>query len=126
MIYLYWKVLTTRYAQFSGRAGRREYWLFHLAHFTAYFIILTAPVLMKDVDHLSYGILALFFYILLTLPPLLSLNVRRLHDIGWSGWWSLMYFVPLGPLILMIFAIKPGDDGDNAYGPPSEAPSHSS
>ena len=127
---MYWKVLTTRYAQFSGRAGRREFWLFQLVH-----IIISAVLLAVDfmvffggsIDRILDEAFPLFpittIYGLLVLIPGLALSVRRLHDIGRTGWWLLIGFVPLiGFVVLLVFAIMQSDDGDNAYGPPGEAP----
>ena len=127
---MYWKVLTTRYAQFSGRAGRREFWLFQLVHLIILAILWTVDFLVffgGSMDRLLDETFALMplssIYGLLVLIPVLGLGVRRLHDIGRTGWWLLIALIPLiGAIVLLIFAIQKGDDGDNAYGPPGEAP----
>ena len=57
--------------------------------------------------------------LLFVLIPSISIGVRRLHDVNRSGWWYLLIFVPLvGPLVLLYWAIQPGDAGGNAYGDP--------
>ena len=157
---MYWKVLTTRYAQFSGRAGRREFWLFMLVHFIL--IVITSildRLLLGDFSSNSGGPIN-GIYSLATIVPALALGARRLHDVGRTGWWqALVAFWPLtgafgfwvaaldeggssaealalpgilalisliaaviGLIILLVFAVRKGDDGDNAYGPPGEAP----
>ena len=127
---MYWKVLTTRYAQFSGRAGRREFWLFQLVHFIIAAVLWVVDFMVffeGSMSRVSDEAFALFpismIYALLVLIPVLGLGVRRLHDIGRSGWWLLIGFVPfIGFVVLLVFAVRKGDDGDNAYGPPGEAP----
>lgn len=133
MIDLYYKVLTTRYAQFSGRASRREYWSFYLVNSIIAGVLARFDLFVyydgsidRAADEFLLNLISLFptsiLYLLLTLLPFLSLNARRLHDIGRSGWWFLMFFVPfIGILIWLFWMIKPSDDGDNAYGPPGEA-----
>ena len=127
---MYWKVLTTRYAQFSGRAGRREFWLFQLVHFIISAVLWAIDFMVffgGSIDRVLDEPFALFpissIYGLLVLIPVLALGVRRLHDIGRTGWWLLIGFVPIiGFVVLLVFAIRQSDDGDNAYGPPGEAP----
>ena len=127
---MYWKVLTTRYAQFSGRAGRREFWLFMLVHYIIGAVLSAVDFMVffgGSIDRILDEAFPLFpittIYGLLVLIPGLALSVRRLHDIGRSGWWLLIYFVPIiGFVVLLVFAIRQSDDGDNAYGPPGEAP----
>ena len=123
---MYWKVLTTRYAQFSGRAGRREFWLFQLVHLIIVAILWTVDFLVFYGGNLdeTFALRPLSsIYGLLVLIPVLGLWVRRLHDIGRTGWWFLIVFIPLiGFVVLLVFAVRKGDDGDNAYGPPGEAP----
>ena len=52
------------------------------------------------------------------LLPSLAVSVRRLHDIGRTGWWLFIYFVPVvGPLLLLYFFVQPSDEAPNRYGP---------
>ena len=97
--------LTTRaYADFSGRASRSEYWWFYL--FT---VIATAAAgaLGGQVGNLAS--IALFL-------PGLALLVRRLHDVGRSGWWFLIVFTIIGIVVLLYWLVKDSDAGKNAYG----------
>jgi uncharacterized membrane protein YhaH (DUF805 family) len=58
-------------------------------------------------------------FLLFVLIPSVSIGVRRLHDVNNSGWWYLLILVPLiGPLVLIYWAIKPGDAHSNVYGEP--------
>jgi uncharacterized membrane protein YhaH (DUF805 family) len=93
------------YVDFAGRATRTEYWWYLLF----WFIVVGATGAIKETLG-SVVVLAL-------LLPSLTVGIRRLHDIGKSGWWVLIGFVPLiGPLILLYFAVQPSE-GDNDYGP---------
>lgn len=57
------------------------------------------------------------------LLPSLAVGVRRLHDIGRTGWWLLIAFVPIiGTLVLLVFAVQDSEPGTNAYGPNPKAP----
>ena len=101
----------TRYAQFSGRARRSEYWYFGLAVFLA-------SVVAAVLDQLiGAPVLALLVF-LATLLPSLSVAVRRLHDTGRSGWWLLIGLVPLvGGIVLLVFCVQDSSPQPNAYGP---------
>ena len=90
----------TKYADFSGRATRSEYWLFIIINS----VILA--VLLGLAAAISWWILAVFavFYLAVLLPSLAVL-VRRLHDTGRSGWWILVSFVPFGGIVLLIFTL---------------------
>lgn len=97
----------TKYVAFEGRASRSEYWWWAL------FIFVVSIVLGMA----NAGMLANLFS-LGTLLPSLAVGVRRLHDIGKSGWWLLLCFIPLiGWLVLLYWAVQPSAGGDNAYGP---------
>lgn len=105
------------YAVFSGRARRKEYWMFVLFNviFTIAAMILdnVLGLAIKDVGYGPFYIV----YVLATLIPGLAVSVRRLHDIGKSGWYLLMGLIPcVGGIILIVFAATPGDVGENEYG----------
>lgn len=117
-----------KYATFSGRAQRSEFWWFALFLFgvtliliqvnTAIFGPTEVPVPMMDgfANNYNAGILGMVFS-LATLLPYLAVGVRRLHDRDKSGWWLLLAFIPLiGGIILIIWFAKEGTSGDNQYG----------
>ncbi len=104
-----------KYAVFSGRARRKEFWMFVLINFIIA-IALSAVDMM-----LGLGLLG-FIYAVATLVPALAVGARRLHDIGKSGWWQLVGLVPLiGLIILIIFFVMDSNPGDNQYGPNPKA-----
>ncbi len=94
----------SQYAGFSGRASRSEYWWWTL------FVILATIGTAIVSDVLS----ALFS--LGTLLPFLAVAARRLHDIGKSGWWQLVGFIPLLGWIVMIYWCVQPSEGPNAHG----------
>ncbi len=97
----------TKYADFTGRARRSEYWWFSLFGLIVEFVLaLIDPVLY---------IVALLGLIV----PSLAVGVRRLHDTGRSGWSLLVALIPLvGGIILVVFMATPGNPGRNQYGNP--------
>ncbi len=114
----YLKVLR-QYADFSGRARRREFWSFALVNFAiAIGLFLLATILGKVIGLLG-GLVMLVYYLysLAVLVPGLAVGVRRLHDTGKSGWFMLLALIPLVGLVLLYFMTIEGDDGTNAYGP---------
>ncbi|MBT2443263.1 DUF805 domain-containing protein [Streptomyces sp. ISL-36] len=100
-----------KYAVFSGRARRKEYWMYTLFN-------TIAVVVLAVIDFaLSTYPLLVGIYVLAVLVPSLAVAVRRLHDTGRSGWWYLISFVPLvGGIILLVFTVLEGESHDNAYG----------
>lgn len=106
-----------KYATFSGRAQRREYWYFFL-FYTLIIVVLAVIDLLLGTFDASQGI-GLFsgIFALATALPSVAVGVRRLHDIGRSGWWLLITMVPLiGVIWLLIYTARDGDPGDNEYG----------
>lgn len=103
-----------KYADFTGRARRQEYWMFILF----YFIV---SIILGIVDGvLGLQILGLLFS-LASLVPSLAIGARRLHDTGRSGWWQLLYLIPLIGLIIMIVFLVQDSHPDNEYGPNPKA-----
>ncbi|GJF31227.1 membrane protein [Kitasatospora sp. NE20-6] len=98
------------YAGFSGRARRKEFWMFTLISFVIS-ALLTGIGTALDTNLLS-GI-----YSLAILIPSLAVLVRRLHDTGRSGWWVLIALIPIiGAITLIVFAATEGDQAPNAHG----------
>ena len=104
-----------KYAVFSGRARRQEYWMFtlisSLIYLVVYVIGLTADTVVPEV----------LFSLALFLPSL-AVSVRRLHDTDRSGWWVLIGLVPcVGFIIMIIFMATEGQRDANRYGPDPKA-----
>jgi len=112
----YLKVLK-QYADFSGRARRKEYWMFAL--FNMIFIIVAMildNVLGLTVGELPYGVLY-FLYAFAVLIPGLAVSVRRLHDVGKSGWMILIALIPIiGAIWLLVLTVTDSNSGENQYG----------
>ena len=99
------------YASFSGRARRKEYWMFQL-----FYIIFAFAVIAIDFILETYGVLIVLYSLGLTIPAL-AVSVRRLHDVGKSGWWFFISFVPLiGAIWLLVLFVTDGNIGSNQYG----------
>jgi uncharacterized membrane protein YhaH (DUF805 family) len=106
----YLKVLK-QYADFNGRARRKEYWMFVLFNF------IIAVVLGIVAGIIRLPILTTI-YSLAVLVPGIAVGVRRMHDIGKSGWVLLIGLIPLlGVILLIVWAAQEGNPGSNAYGP---------
>ena len=115
------------YGIISGRSRRKEYWLFVMFCVAAYFALgwlEQQPHLILGYDRtgdlpifrVAFGLLDLN-----SLPPFLCVTVRRLHDTGRSGWWTLTLLVPfVGWFVLLCFMVLEGDEGLNRYGPSPE------
>ena len=107
-----------KYADFKGRSQRKEYWMFTLFNLLAFFVLSIVGSVLGDQAELLTGI-----YSLGVLLPSVAVTVRRLHDIGRSGWWALLMVVPVvGALILVIFALQDSQAEENEYGPNPKAP----
>lgn len=101
------KTCFSKYLDFSGRASRPEYWWFVLAN-------IVAAVVSGFINRYLYIIVVLAW-----LLPMLAASVRRLHDIGKSGWWLFIALIPvIGNLVLLYFNVQPSEPQGNAYGAP--------
>ena len=107
-----------KYADFTGRARRKEYWMFILFNVIAALVALILDnILGIAFGGVGYGPLYLI-YIMAIIIPSISIAVRRLHDIGKSGWMFLVSFIPLiGGIWLIILLCKDSQPGENEYGP---------
>lgn len=105
-----------KYADFSGRARRQEFWMFTLIQ-AAIVIVLAIIDLALETFPLFLGL-----YFLGTLLPNLAVTVRRLHDLGKSGWWYFISFVPfVGGIWLLVLTATEGQPNPNEYGPSPKA-----
>lgn len=106
-----------KYATFSGRAQRSEYWYFILF----YFLITLALALVDGMtgslgSSSGYGLLSGLFSLGMLLPSI-AVGVRRLHDTDRTGWWLLLAFIPLiGSIVLLVFFVQDSTPGDNRFG----------
>ena len=120
----YLKVMRDNYANFNGRARRKEYWMFTL--FFLLFALIGGFIIgilsaVSETASLIALILVAVWY-LAHLVPSLAVTVRRLHDTGKSGWLYLIALIPyIGSFVIFIFTVLDGDRGDNAYGPDPKA-----
>jgi uncharacterized membrane protein YhaH (DUF805 family) len=106
------------YLNFSGRSTRSEYWYWTLS-------VVVINVVLGVVDQklnpgsqmgaLSWVTMIVFFASIL---PTLGVSIRRLHDIGLSGWWFLLWFTLIGGVVVIYWACQPGATGPNSFGEP--------
>ncbi|RKO70469.1 DUF805 domain-containing protein [Sphingobacterium puteale] len=110
------KVVRDNYANFEGRARRKEYWMYIL---TVFIITAVFGILGKIASVFTYisGLVSLALFI-----PGLAAAVRRLHDTNKSGWFILVVFIPfIGWIYLFYLLVIEGDKGSNQYGPDPKA-----
>ncbi len=116
----YLKVLK-QYADFNGRARRKEYWMYALFTFIVFFATASLDILLFGGDLESDEPPMLIFtciYLLGTIIPNLALSVRRLHDSGQSGWMFFVKIIPfIGGIWFFILMVTNGQTGSNKYGP---------
>jgi uncharacterized membrane protein YhaH (DUF805 family) len=115
-----------QYADFSGRARRKEYWMFQIFNIL---IVVAAAMFVALLSSVTYSVAAVIVFATLTglfclaiFIPGLAVLVRRLHDTGKSGWWMFISLVPLvGSLWLLVLLLTEGERGSNEYGPDPKA-----
>ena len=136
-----------RYAEFSGRSRRMEYWMFVLFLVICYFVIGIVAALLGfslasvaannpgnptaiygSFLHSTGGILFALFW-LATIVPTVAVGVRRLHDRDMSGWWYLIVLLGIIPLVgllvsigFLVLMLLPGTPGPNRFGPDPKDP----
>lgn len=113
-----------RYADFSGRAPRREYWWFVLFEWIAFMVLLVSAMMISASTDSQGGqplfwiflIPALLGFLLLAIPNI-AVQVRRLHDQNLTGWLVLLFFIPyIGGLVGLVFMCLRGTAGPNRFG----------
>jgi uncharacterized membrane protein YhaH (DUF805 family) len=108
-----------KYAEFTGRARRKEYWMFVLLVFAIYIVaaIIDGILGMGGMIAGAYGPLMTIAALALLIPSI-AVGIRRLHDTNRSGWWLLIGLIPIvGSIILLVFFVLEGSRGPNQYGP---------
>ena len=122
---MHWYIdVLKKYTVFSGRARRKEFWMFFLFSTIISIILAVIDEFMGwqfEMGGEIIGFLSTLYY-LAVVVPYLAVIFRRLHDTERSGWWILIAFIPLvGVLILLVFLILQGTRGENRYGPDPKA-----
>lgn len=102
------------YVNFEGRARRKAFWMFVLFNFIA-------TIITSTIDSIVFGqnayVLTSLYNLAIFLPSI-AIGIRRLHDIGKTGWWLLISFIPcIGTIVLLVFACTDSQPGENLYGP---------
>ena len=114
------------YANCKGRSRRSEYWFFHFficLVILGYFVIIRISnilfLLSSDKEtYITYEYILMYIFCLVSIIPHISLTIRRLHDIGKSGAFIFLYFIPVvGILIILFFSCIDSKKDTNEYGP---------
>ena len=110
------KTCFSKYAIFSGRASRSEFWFFQL-----FIFLISIITLIIDVMILGYSIDDTTpinsIFILIIIIPSIAVGCRRLHDINLSGWWQLLYFTIIGIILIIVWWATQGESKKNRFGP---------
>lgn len=110
------KAVFNKYATFSGRSARSEYWWWVLFTIIVSLVLGFVDAALFGARMGQVGIIG-GIYSLATLIPSLAVSVRRLHDIAKSGWWLLIAFIPLiGAIVLIYWFVQRGTVGQNNFG----------
>jgi len=125
-----WRCMTANYATFRGRARRKEYWGFYLFWLLAFIVVCGVAATIDSMTATVYSdgqwipiitIVASVIFVLAGFIPALAVTVRRIHDIGLSGWFYLLVFIPyIGGLIVFVFTLIPSQAHENKWGPVPE------
>lgn len=108
-----------RYFEFSGRSSRAQYWLFFLVQLPLFCVAIAIDYRLGGFAHLRHPKLPFTLFVsFVHAVPALALSVRRLHDIGKSGGWYLINFLPFGSLVLLVWACRASEPGRNVYDEP--------
>jgi len=114
-----------KYATFTGRSRRKEFWQFVL-------FVFLVQVVLGVLDRMTgtysegaeFGFLGGAFSLFVLIPSI-AVTVRRLHDIGRTGWWILIYLLPfIGAIVMLVFMVLDSQPETNQYGPSPKAGSH--
>jgi len=111
-----------KYATFSGRARRKEFWMFILFNWIFSVVLIGLDNLVGTTfENQSTGIFSALYSLAVMIPGL-AVAVRRLHDTGKSGWYVLVVLIPLAGFIwYIVLQATEGQPGENQYGPDPKA-----
>ncbi|MGO9482899.1 MAG: DUF805 domain-containing protein [Candidatus Kryptoniota bacterium] len=127
----YLTVVRDNYGNFAGRAQRKEYWMFLLFNLIFGIVALIIDNILGTTFKFGEGYYAAslpygWIYLLYNLAvfiPALAVGVRRLHDVGKSGWWLFIVLIPfIGAIWLLVIVCTDGDPGENIYGASPKVP----
>ena len=105
-----------QYSDFDGRARRKEFWIFMLFNWMFGAVASTLDIVLG----FSWGFFFLLngLYSIVLFIPSLAVAVRRLHDIGKSGWMLLILLIPVvGGIWMLVLLLREGNSFENEYGP---------
>jgi uncharacterized membrane protein YhaH (DUF805 family) len=102
-----------KYALFTGRSRRSEYWYFTLFNLLVFAVLWFVDAALRKV--IGFGMLGMLYSLAVMLPSI-GVAIRRLHDTDRSGWWMLLALVPLVGLVLIAFLAEDSNAGTNRYG----------
>jgi inner membrane protein yhaI len=108
-----------KYVDFNGRARHKEFWGFHLFYCIAIFICMILAVIGASVSETASLIMSIPYYLLILggMLPQIAVSVRRLHDVGKSGWWFLISLIPIvGAIWLLVLYCQDSNPDENQYG----------
>ena len=111
------KTCFNKFAVFSGRASRSEFWFFVLFGFLGGIITVIIDVMILGYPYEENGPINLIFSVALTIPSI-AVAARRLHDINKSGWWQLLWITIIGGILLIIWHATEGENKKNKFGSP--------
>jgi len=111
------KTCFSKYATFSGRASRSEYWFFYLFTIIASIVTWVIDTMLLGYSAEDTGAISLIFQIIIILPSI-AVGARRLHDIGKSGWWQLLILTLIGIILLIVWFATIGSSKKNKFGNP--------
>ncbi len=110
-----------KYAVFSGRSTRMEYWIFNFVNAVIFLIPMVIGGLIEGSASQYDRIFSIFFIVVLVyqvamLIPSIAVAVRRLHDTDHCGWWIFISMIPIGNIVLLVFMLRDSQPGPNRYG----------
>ena len=111
------KTCFNKFAVFSGRASRSEFWFFVLFGFLGGIITVIIDVMILGYPYEENGPINLIFSVAIIIPSI-AVAARRLHDINKSGWWQLLWITIIGGILLIIWHATEGENKKNKFGPP--------
>ena len=111
------KTCFNKFAVFSGRASRSEFWFFVLFGFLGGIIAIIIDVMILGYPYEENGPINLIFSVAIIIPSI-AVAARRLHDINKSGWWQLLWITIIGGILLIIWHATEGENKKNKFGSP--------